>query len=74
MLFALCLYTMSCTKVERLYASNGIYDISDIDKDTVYSLKGSWGYAEREFVSAVMPLEVYMHFQPIEFEPVRKSV
>ena len=66
-LFALCLYTMSCTKVEQLYASNGVYDISDIDKDTVYSLKGAWGYAEKEFVSVVMPLEVYQHFQPIEF-------
>lgn len=66
-LLVLSLYTMSCTKVDQLYASNGIYDISDIDKNTVYSLKGSWGYAEKEFVSAVMPLEMYTHFQPIEF-------
>ena len=36
-LFALSLYTMSCTKVKQLYVSNGIYDISDIDKDIVYS-------------------------------------
>ena len=66
-LFALSLYTMSCTKVEQLYVSNGIYDISDIDKDIVYSLKGSWAYAEKEFVSPIMPLEIYTHFQPIEF-------
>ena len=58
---------MSCTKVEQLYVSNGIYDISDIDKDIVYSLKGSWAYAEKEFVSPIMPLEIYTHFQPIEF-------
>ncbi|WP_315450675.1 adenylate/guanylate cyclase domain-containing protein, partial [uncultured Treponema sp.] len=64
---ALSLYTMSCTKVEQLYVSNGIYDISDIDKDIVYSLKGSWAYAEKEFVSPIMPLEIYTHFQPIEF-------
>lgn len=66
-LFALSLYTMSCTKVEQLYVLNGIYDISDIDKDIVYSLKGSWAYAEKEFVSPIMPLEIYTHFQPIEF-------
>ena len=66
-LLVLSFYTMSCTKVERLYASNGIYDVSNIDKDMVYSLKGSWGYAEKEFVSADMPLETYTHFQPIEF-------
>lgn len=66
-LFTLSLYTMSCTKVEQLYVSNGIYDISDIDKDIVYSLKGSWAYAEKEFVSPIMPLEIYTHFQPIEF-------
>lgn len=66
-LFALSLYTMSCTEVEQLYVSNGIYDISDIDKDIVYSLKGSWAYAEKEFVSPIMPLEIYTHFQPIEF-------
>jgi len=65
-LLALSLYTMSCTKEERLYASHGIYDISNIDNDTVYTLKGSWGYAEKEFVSAVMPLDAYMHFQPLE--------
>ena len=64
---ALSLYTISCTKVDQLYASNGIYDISDIDKDTVYSLKGSWAYAEKEFVSTAMPLEAYTHFEPIEF-------
>jgi len=67
MLLTVSLYTISCTKEDRLYASNGLYDISDIDKDTVYSLKGSWAYAEKEFVSAVMPLEMYTHFQPIEF-------
>ena len=66
MLFTIILCTISCTKEDRLYASDGIYDISDIDKDTVYSLKGSWAYAEKEFVSAVMPIETYMHFQPIE--------
>jgi len=66
-LLTVSLYTISCTKEDRLYASNGIYDISDMDKDTVYSLKGSWAYAEKEFVSSVMPLEAYMHFQPIEF-------
>jgi len=65
-LLALSLYTMSCTKVERLYASNGTYDISDIDKETVYSLKGSWAYAEKEFVSAYTPIETYTHFQPID--------
>ena len=67
MLLTVSLYTISCTKEDRLYASNGLYDISDLDKDTVYSLKGSWAYAEKEFVSAVMPLETYTHFQPIEF-------
>ena len=67
MLFTVTLYTISCTKEDRLYASNGVYDISDIDKGTVYSLKGSWAYAEKEFVSAVMPLEMYTDFQPIEF-------
>ena len=65
-LLALSLYTMSCTKVERFYASNGTYDISDIDKETVYSLKGSWAYAEKEFVSAYTPIETYTHFQPID--------
>ena len=67
MLLTVSLYTISCTKEERLYASNGIYDISDIDKDVVYSLRGEWGYAEKEFISAVMPISAYMHFQPIEF-------
>ena len=56
MLLTVSLYTISCTKEERLYASNGIYDISDIDKDVVYSLRGEWGYAEKEFISAVMPI------------------
>ena len=67
MLFTVTLYTISCTKEDSLSASNGVYDISDIDKGTVYSLKGSWAYAEKEFVSAVMPLEMYTDFQPIEF-------
>ena len=66
MLLTVSLYTISCTKEDRLYASNGVYDISDIDNDTVYSLRGQWGYAEKEFVSAVIPISAYMHFQPIE--------
>ena len=66
LLFTLSLYTVSCTKVERLYASNGTYDISNIDKDTIYALKGAWGYAEKEFVSAVLPPEAYTRFEAIE--------
>ena len=65
-LLVMSLYTISCTKEERLYTSNGIYDISDIDKDTVYTLNGSWGYAEKEFVPAIMPLDAYTRFEPIE--------
>ena len=65
-LLALSFYTISCTKVERLYASNGTYDISNIDKDTIYALKGAWGYAEKEFVSAIMPPESYKRFESIE--------
>lgn len=65
-LLALSLYTISCTKEEHLYASNGTYDISDINIDTVYSLKGAWGYAEKEFVSPSLPLEKYTRFESIE--------
>ena len=65
-LLVMSLYTVSCTKVDRLYASNGTYDISDIDKDTVYTLNGSWGYAEKEFVSAIIPLDTYTRFESIE--------
>jgi len=66
LLFTLSLYTVSCTKEERLYTSNGTYDISDIKKDTAYALKGAWGYAEKEFVSAVLPPEAYTRFEAIE--------
>ena len=66
MLLTVSLYTISCTKEERLYASNGFYDISDIDNDTVYSLRGPWGYMEKEFVSSIIPLDAYTHFEPIE--------
>ena len=66
MLLTVSLYTISCTKEDRLYASNGLYDISDIDNDTVYSLRGPWGYTEKEFVSSIVPLDAYTHFEPIE--------
>lgn len=65
-LLAVSLYTTSCTEVEKLYASDGVYDISNIDKDTVYSLNGAWKYAEKTFVPALAPLEAYTRSEPIE--------
>ena len=64
-LFTVSMYTISCTKVEPLYASDGVYDISDIDKDSVYSLNGAWGYAEKEFVPASLPVDSYTRFESI---------
>jgi len=66
LLLAVSLYTVSCTRVEQLYAVDGVYDISELDKDAVYSLKGAWGYAEKEFVSAQLPPDAYTRFEPIE--------
>lgn len=64
-LCTLSFYTLSCTKVERLFTSDGVYDISNMDKDTVYSLNGNWGYEAKEFMSALLPLEAYIRFEPI---------
>lgn len=64
--FAVSFSAASCIKEDILYTSNGVYDISDMDKDRVYSLRGAWGYAEKEFVSALLPLESYARFEPIE--------
>lgn len=64
-LFAITFYTLSCTKTEQLYAVDGVYDISHIDKNTVYSLNGMWGYEEKEFMSPLLPIEAYIRFEPI---------
>ena len=65
-LLAVSLCTASCTEVDKLYASAGVYDVSSINKDTVYALKGAWGYAEKEFISPDLPIESYMRSEPIE--------
>ena len=64
-LLAASICAISCTKVEPLYAANGVYDISDIDKDSVYSLNGEWRYAEKEFISPSLPIDAYTRFETI---------
>ncbi|MEL3906136.1 MAG: adenylate/guanylate cyclase domain-containing protein [Treponema sp.] len=62
----LSFYLSSCTKLDVLQSSsNGLYDVSNMDRDTVYSLKGLWGYAEQTFIAPDIPIERYPRFESI---------
>lgn len=65
-IFAISICISSCTKTGLLITdSAGNYDISAIEQDIVYSLKGTWGYAEQEFISPYCSIDCYHRFESI---------
>ena len=60
------LFLISCTETLPLH-NNGEahYDISEIDRETVYTLKDEWAYAQEEFISPLLPIELYDRFERI---------
>lgn len=65
--FLFILTLSSCTDVDKLYTVQpGVYDISNIDTDKVYSMKGRWAYAEKELMPPNLPIELYTRFEAID--------
>ncbi|MGP1576795.1 MAG: adenylate/guanylate cyclase domain-containing protein [Treponema sp.] len=63
-IISLCL--ISCTETLPLQNNGeGHYDISEIDRDIVYSLGDTWAYAQGEFISPALPIELYDRFERI---------